>query len=208
VTDPATAFGRRLANRVLGHEAWAREKLRVHAGRAFALSSGPVSTAYVVHTDGTLDPLPGAGPQPDAELYVSPLDLPSLLADPARFDTLVRRKGDDALLETLRELAITLPWFVERGFARAFGPIVGQRLADTGRALLGFPEYASGRLTASVASYARDEAGLLARADEARAFADQTAELKARVDTLVDRVDRLAASLEDSPTTLRPTELP
>ena len=85
---------------------------------------------------------------------------------------------------------MTLPWFVERGLARAFGPIVGQRLADTGRALLGFPEYASGRLAENVFSYARDETAVLARGDRrGTSLAEATAVPRAWT-ALAERVDR------------------
>lgn len=198
MTDPATDLSRRLANRLLGDEEWAREKLRVHAGRAFSMTSGPVSTAYVVRTDGTLDALSGSAQRPDAELRISPFDVPQLLADPARFDALVTATGDAQFIATLRELSLTLPWFVERGFAKAFGPVVGQRLADAGRALLGFPEYAGTRLTDSVTSYARDEVGVLTRGEELRNFATEAAELSARVDSLAERIERLSATLAPS----------
>jgi ubiquinone biosynthesis protein UbiJ len=193
VADPASDLTRRLANRVLGDEEWAREKLRAHAGRTFSITSGPLATAYVVRGDGTLDAQSGAG-DPDARLALSPFDVPSFLADPGRFDALVSAHGDAALVATLRDLAVTLPWFVERSFARAFGPVAGQRLADAGRALLAFPDYAGERFGDSVASFARDEADLLARGDEARAFATESSELAARVDALSERIDRLAAS--------------
>jgi ubiquinone biosynthesis protein UbiJ len=192
VADPASDLTRRLANRVLGDEEWAREKLRAHAGRTFSITSGPLATAYVVRGDGTLDAQSGAG-NPDARLALSPFDVPSFLADPGRFDALVSAHGDAALVATLRDLAVTLPWFVERSFARAFGPVAGQRLADAGRALLAFPDYAGERFGDSVASFARDEADLLARGDEARAFATESSELAARVDALSERIDRLAA---------------
>jgi ubiquinone biosynthesis protein UbiJ len=199
MTDPATALGRSIANRLLEGEDWAREKLRGHAGRAFSVSSGPIVTAFVIRSDGTLDARSGSTPAPDVELHVSPLDVPSLLADPSRWSTLVSATGDPELSETLRSLALTLPWFVERAFASAFGPIVGQRLADAGRRILGFPEYAGTRLTESVVSYARDEAGLLARGDEARTFAEQNAMLAARADELEQRVARLQAAVTTPP---------
>lgn len=194
MTDPATGLGRRLANELLEDEEWAREKLRAHAGRAFALLSGPVATAFVIRDDGMLDAAITGANAPDVELHVSPFDLPALLADPTRWSTLVTSSGDEALANTLRELAVTLPWFVERGFAKAFGPIVGQRLADTGRALLGFPEYAGGRVAESAASFARDESGLLARGDEAREWAAQSADVAIRVDALAGRIARIEAA--------------
>ena len=193
--DPASALGRGIANHLLAGEDWAREKLRAHAGRVFSLASGPVSVAFVVRDDGTVDAAPARGPAPDAELHVAPLDVPALLADPSRWDKLVSGKGDAALAATLKELAHTLPWFVERAFAKAFGPIVGQRIADTGRRMLAFPDYAGERFAGSVASYARDEAGLLARGDEARMFAEQNAALVQRVEAIATRLARLEAAV-------------
>jgi ubiquinone biosynthesis protein UbiJ len=194
MTDPAAALGEKLANRVLRDEDWAREKLRPHAGRTFTLACGPLGSGYAVRDDGTLGARAAGDAPADAEFYLSPLDLPAFLADPSRWDALVTAKGDADLAATLRELAGTLPWFVERAFARALGPVVGQRVADAGRHLLAFPEYAGTRLAENVASYVRDETGLVARGDEARRFADDNAALAARVDALEARIARLAAA--------------
>ena len=193
--DPASALGERVANRLIENDDWARDKLRAHAGRSFFIRTGPIATAFLIRIDGTLDALPARGTTADVELHVSPLDVPALLAHPDRWDTLVSSSGEPTLAGTLRELAITLPWFVERGFAKAFGPIVGHRLADTGRALLGFPEYAGSRVAENVFSYARDEAGVLARGEEARTFAADNAAIAARADALIERADRLEATL-------------
>lgn len=192
---PASALGRGIANRLLEDEAWARDKLRAHVGRVFTLTSGPLSGAFIVRSDGSLDSAPSNGPPPDLELVISPLDVPGLLVDPSRWDRFVMGTGDAALAGTLKELAHTLPWFVERAFAKAFGPIVGQRLADTGRRLLGFPEYAGERLAESLVSYARDEAGLLACGDEARHFAEQNASLAQRTDAIAARIARIEQDL-------------
>ena len=192
--DPASALGERVANGLIENEDWAREKLRAHSGRSFLLRNGPLSAAFMIRADGTLEALPARGTLPDLTLQVSPLDVPALLAHPERWDSLVLSTGDATLAGTLRELAITLPWFVERGFASVFGPIVGQRLADTGRALLGFPEYAGRRIAENVLSYSRDETGILARGDEARAFAADQAEIALRVDGLAERVERIGAA--------------
>ena len=104
--------------------------------------------------------------------------------------------GDPALVATLKDLAQTLPWFVEHAFARALGPIAGQRVADAGRALLAFPEYAAERIGDSVIGYARDEAGLIARGDEARTFGEQVALLAARVESIAARIERLAQRID------------
>lgn len=194
-TDPASALGRAVANHVLAREEWAREQLTAFAGRVVTVATGPVVATFRVGAGGMLEAVHGAGAAPDLELNLSPLDAPAFLAAPADFDRYVTCKGDAAFAAVIKELAATLPWFVERSFAGAFGPIVGQRLADAGRRLLAFPGHAGGRLAATAASYARDEAGLLARGDEGRTFAEQNAALASRVDALGERVERLAAAL-------------
>ena len=190
--DP-TAIPGAVANRVLEREAWARERLAAFAGRVFVIRVGPVATAFHVETSGLVATMPLAGRTPDLTLRLSAFALPSFLADPLRWDHLVTADGDPALAATLKELAQTLPWFVEQAFAKALGPIVGQRVADAGRHLLAFPEYAASRVGASVAGYARDEARLLASGDDGRSFAADVAAVVARVDALAERLAALEA---------------
>ena len=110
----------------------------------------------------------------------------------------MREDGDAALGGTLKELAQTLPWFVEQAFARALGPIIGQRVADAGRQLLAFPAYAAERVAESVIRYARDEAQLMARGEELRRLNEETNDIASRVDALAGRVaalsDRMAGA--------------
>lgn len=181
----------RLANRILEREGWAREKLAAHAGRTVLVTIGLLRAHYRIGDLGMIETVAVAAAEPDLTLSISPLALPSLLANPQRWSEFVVETGDQALGGTLKDLAQTLPWFVEQGFARALGPLVGVRVADTGRRLLGFPEYAAQRITENVVSYARDEARLLARGDEMRLFMQHVAEVEERVAALEMRFDAL-----------------
>ena len=135
---------------------------------------------------------------PDLTLTFSPLDVPALLADSARFKnhllTPAHIDGDAALAATIVDLAETLPWFAERFLTRALGPIVGIRVADAGRRLLELPAYAAQRFGASTASYLRDEAGLVVGVGAARDFGAEVNALTTRVDELAERVARLHVS--------------
>ena len=195
--DPASLSGSvasELANRTFGREAWAREKLAAHAGRVFAVSVGGATAGFRVEPEGTIASAPLSGLTPDLRLAISALHLPAFLADPRQWNEYVKEDGDVVLGGTLKELAQTLPWFVEQAFSRALGPIAGQRLADAGRHLLAFPRHAATRLGESVGRYARDETGLVVRDDEMRVFAEQTASLVTRVDALEARVAALTSA--------------
>jgi ubiquinone biosynthesis protein UbiJ len=190
--DPAALPGA-VANHFLAREQWAQERLAAHAGRVFVLTASALSASFAIDAQGHLESTLNARAGADATLRVSPLAVPALLADPARWDELVTAEGDPALIATLKELAVTLPWFVEKAFASVLGPIAGQRVADAGRRLLLIPEYAGTRIGASVAAYVSEEGTLATRRTDAEAFAADVASVAARADALETRLDALAA---------------
>ena len=185
-----------LVNRALEHEAWAQASLAAHASRTFAIVVGPMTTRLRIDAAGKVEAARRGGSHPDLTLALSPLSVPAFLANPKRWDEFIAADGDAALAATLKGLAETLPWFVERAFAAALGPIVGQRVADVGRSLLAFPEYVATRVGDSVASYARDEMRFAASNFDARAVGEDVAALASRVDALAARIDALVARLE------------
>jgi ubiquinone biosynthesis protein UbiJ len=178
-----------LANRALAREDWARERLAAHAGRKLRIVAGPAALTLAINADGSFA---DSEEEPDLTLTIPALRLPALMARPERWNELVVATGDPSLASTIGELAQTLPWFIERSFARIFGPIVGVQLAEAGRRLLALPGYAAERAGSSFASYASDESGLVAGARAGSEFAAEAAALAARVDALGERIDRLA----------------
>lgn len=183
-----------VANRMLERESWARQRLAAHAGRSFVVVSPPLVTAFRIDPTGLLEPYALADGAPDLRLVVQPWSVPGLLAEPARWDQLVTSEGDAMLAATLRELAQTVPFWIEQILSRWLGAIAGPRIAHAGRRLLGVPEYAAERAAETVGSYMRDETGLLATGEEGRMFADQVASLGRSVEALGERLDRLAAT--------------
>jgi ubiquinone biosynthesis accessory factor UbiJ len=186
-------------NSVLADEPWARNRLAEHAGRAFMVRVGPMAAGFRIDEHGVLASAPLAGATPDLVLTVSPLHVPAFLADPKRWNEFVREAGDVALGGTLKDLAQTLPWFVEKFCARALGPVVGQRVADAGRRMLEMPQYAATRVAANVGTYARDEAQVLAHPADMRRLVEQASDLASRIDALAVRTDVLAAAVPHGP---------
>ena len=187
------ALAAEAANRALHGETWARDQIAAHAGAVFTVASGPFASTFSIQDDGTFAAA-AAGAVPTLTLTVSPLALPALAAEPSRWRTAVRADGDQALAATLESIAQTLPWFVERMFARVFGPIAGQAIADAGRTLLAIPAALSSQAAAGVAQFA-SEADAVAHRGDFAAFSCGTVEAEERVAALAARI----AALEDAP---------
>ncbi len=180
-----------IANHALERERWARDRLAGHAGRTVRVQIGPALRSFAIDGDGRLHDSEAA---PDLTLGISPLKVPALLSQPGRWGELVAGEGDAALAATLRELALTLPWFAEDLFAKVFGPVAGQWIADVGRRLLAFPDYAAQRFGDSFTGYVGGEARIAAGAADARVVANEIAALSTSVDALAHRIDRLDRS--------------
>ena len=118
------------------------------------------------------------------------LAAPAVAAEPSRWRESVRADGDQALAATIESIAQTFPWFVERGLARAFGPIAGQALADVGRTLLAIPAAMSHQAAAGVAQFA-SEADAVAHRSDFAAFSCGTVEAEERVAALAARIAAL-----------------
>ena len=190
MAEAAARAPTRLANRLLTEQDWARTRLAPFAGRTVVFTVGPLGSAWRIGADGTLEDVADDSTA-DVRLAISPLALPSFLAAPGRWNEFVREEGDADLAGIFKDLALTLPWFVESALARALGPVAGQRAADTGRRLLAFPEYAAERMTDSAVGYARDEADLLARGGDMRSLGCGVDEVAERVAALAARLDAL-----------------
>ena len=162
------------------------------------LRVGPMTAGFRIDDAGLVLRAPLAGATPDLVLSVSPFNVPAFLADPTRWNEFVVEDGDVELGGTLKELAQTLPLLVEKLSSRMLGPVVGQRVADAGRRVLGAPEQVTSRVAANVGSYARDEAQLLAHPTDMRTLIDETASLASRIDALDARIDALAARVSST----------
>ena len=110
----------------------------------FVVAVGPFSTALRIDASGRVAGTPLGGVAPDLTLTLSPIGIPSFLANPSRWTEFVAESGDPALAATLKDLAQTLPWFAEHTFADAFGPIIGQRVRRRGTKAARLPRIRGG----------------------------------------------------------------
>jgi ubiquinone biosynthesis protein UbiJ len=70
--------------------------------------------------------------------------------------------------------------------------LIGNRVADAGRALLELPEHAARSFGTSLTGYVHDEAGLGVDTGRFADFSTEVAAISARVDALATRLDQVA----------------
>ena len=163
---------------MLADQDWAREKLapyrrpRVLAGRRAAVGDVDACRRTARSAAAPADAVA------DLELALSPLSVPSFLADPTRWNEFVARGGRRRLrrrAEGPRAHAAV----VRRGNVRARRSARSSASAwpTPAASCSRFPEYAAQRVAESAGSYARDEAGLLARGADLRQLRDDVDEV-------------------------------
>lgn len=196
----------RLLNALLSREAWARDRLRPHAGKTVRLVAGGFDWRLTVTSDGRIDSADVAV-LPNVTLTVEAGQLPRLLsAEPAERMQAVRIDGEAALAQVVADLARDLRWDVEDDLSRLMGDAPALRLSSAVRRLGSGARTSASRLLSNTAEYLTHESRAVA---ERHALADwraQVARMVADTDALAARVARLEARLDAAPRALPPPE--
>lgn len=181
-------------NHVLSQNEWARERLRPFAGKRVELRSPPLPTLQLaVLASGLIEP--ADDPAPDLVVTAVPGELPRLLAREESAIAALACAGPADLSEAMRELIRRLHWEYEEDLSQIFGDVLAHRMARAGGDLIAWQKDAAVRLAHNFAEYWTEESPLLARADDAAAFARDVEVVREACERLEDRLARLEAAL-------------
>ena len=125
-------------NHVLRQQAWARDRLRAHAGRTVrvvvASPLGPVASGARIADDGTLEVAVVDAPTVTLTLTPSIDAVFGLLRDgPRGLTGALKVDGDVMVAAAVGEIAQHLRWDVEEDLSRVFGDRVAHRVGETAR---------------------------------------------------------------------------
>ncbi len=183
IADSLLAAG---LDRLFAQTPGARGLLARHAGRTLALDMILLRVQFQVDEAGALHPAPEAAA--DAVIYLAPDVLARLPVEGKAALRNLRTEGDAELLSAFNDAFQQLDLDAEAELSRLFGPIVGLRLAEAGRAFTGWMAQAAEDTARTFTEYAVEEAAMLAsRVDVARfvrevdQLRDDTARLEARL---------------------------
>jgi ubiquinone biosynthesis protein UbiJ len=125
-------------NHVLRQQAWARDRLRAHAGRTVRVvvesPLGPVASGARIADDGTLEVASVEAPTVTLTLTPSIDALFGLLRDgPRGLTGALKVDGDVMVAAAVGEIAQHLRWDVEEDLSRVLGDRVAHRVGQTAR---------------------------------------------------------------------------
>lgn len=125
-------------NHVLRQQAWARDRLRAHAGRTVrivvATPLGPVSADARIADEGMLEVAEVASPTVTLSLTPSIDALFGMLRDgPRGLTGHLKVDGDVMVAAAVGEIAQHLRWDIEEDLSRVVGDQIAHRLGETAR---------------------------------------------------------------------------
>lgn len=177
-------------NHVLGQAAWAREKLKPHAGRIALLSSPPVALRLSVGPDGHFAEAAADSPA-DAEIALPAGAVSHALQG---FDAVSRHvavSGNAEFAETLGFVLRNLRWDAEEDLSKVFGDIVARRMAMGFARFADWQKRAARNLAETTSDYLTEERQVLLRPGLAAGFAGDVDALRDDLARLEKRLERL-----------------
>lgn len=174
-------------NRMLGREAWAREKLAPFAGRVVRLEAPPFTMEWAVTDDGTLTPSREGHPSVTIGLALS--SLPFALLDPPAATRDVRLQGDAEFAQALSFVLQNLRPEPEEELSRFVGDAAAMRIVGFLRLSASHWRQLAERMLDNAANYVVTENPMVMARDEVARFVQDVARLRDDVARLEKRID-------------------
>ena len=191
VLTPAHAAAAAI-NHLLRSASWARDALRLHAGKTARFEVFPFAVALTVLDSGEVTPA-GADATPAATVKLAPGLMLRLAARDESAWREIEISGDTDFASAIHHVTRNLRWDVEEDLSRAFGDVAAHRMAQTGRTLRRWSEQAVENTGRAFAEYWTEEQPLIAGARDLEEFGravDQLRDDAARLEKRIENVSK------------------
>ena len=174
-------------NRMLGREAWAREKLAPFTGRVVRFEAPPFAMEWAVTDGGTLTPSKEGDPSVTIGLALS--SLPFAFLDPPAATRDVRLQGDAEFAQALSFVLQNLRPEPEEELSRFVGDAAAARMVGFVRLSASHWRQLAERMLDNAANYVVTENPMVVARDEVAGFVQDVARLRDDVARLEKRID-------------------
>jgi ubiquinone biosynthesis protein UbiJ len=186
---PLAQAGLSALNHVLRQQAWARDRLRAHAGRTVRMvvdsPLGRMSADARIATDGTLEAT--AAEAPSVTLALTPsvnAIFDALRGGPRALGGHLKVEGEVMVAAAVGEIAQHLRWEIEEDLSRVMGDALAHRAGEAARDLSTRSAQVSERLSSGLRQFLVDEGRQLIERAELRGLATSLQDLDARLSRL------------------------
>jgi ubiquinone biosynthesis protein UbiJ len=174
-------------NRMLGREAWAREKLAPFAGRVVRFEAAPFSMQWAVTDAGTLAAADDDAPAVTIGLALAAL--PFAVLDPQAATKDVRLQGDAEFAQALSFVLQNLRPEPEEELSRFVGDAAATRIVSFIRLSAAHWRQLAERMLDNTANYIVTENPMVVGRDDVAAFVQDVARLRDDIARLEKRID-------------------
>ncbi len=181
-------------NHLLAQEAWARDALRLHAGKEACIDTGHLQLRLRVARDGMFETSQDERPA-NVTIRVKLADLPLIAQNRDRAFSYVKIEGDAEFANTISALSKGLRWDAEFDLERLVGPLAARGLVQGSRGAAQGVLGAGRRIAENLAEFLLDERQVLIRPAQVGEFAADVVRLRDDVERTAKRIAKLEARL-------------
>jgi len=185
--DPAFLLA---CNHLLRDAEWARQRLRVHAGRTARFDLGLLAIDLHVTDEGFFAPADSEA-EPDLVVELPPAAFGQVVSGWDAVARTAHLRGNVEFAEVLGFVLRNLRWDVEEDLSRLTGDIAAHRIVQAGEALRLAVLDSTQRLADNVTEYALHEAALVVPKQAVADFCHEVDELRDACERLEARLRRL-----------------
>ncbi len=192
IADSLLASG---LNRLFAQTPGARDLLSKHAGRIVALDLTLFRTQFRVEENGGLHT--ATETPAETTIFITAAELARLPLEGKAALRELRSEGDAELAMAFNAALQQIDLDAEAELSRVFGPIIGFRMAEAGRAFGSWAKQAAEDTARTFAEYAVEESPMLASRANVDRFKHEVDQLRDEVSRFEDRINRLTSSSTD-----------
>lgn len=188
---------------LLAQNAWSAPMLQPFAGQSVQLDFVLFRTALVILENGSLA-IAGETNVPDATITMPPSLLARLLAKDEAARMQIRIDGDTHLATAVGKVLSHIRWDYEDDLSRVTGDVSAGQIGEFTRQTVSTVKDTISNLAAMLAEYWQEEKPMLAKKRHVEQFITDVDTLRADVERLEKRLDKLARKREHTPSTNNP----
>jgi ubiquinone biosynthesis protein UbiJ len=181
-------------NHLLAQEPWAREALRLHAGKIARIAAAPVVLCLRVTADGLVEVAPADEPA-NVTIRIKLSDLPLIAQNRERAFSYVQIEGDAEFANAISQLSKSLRWEAEYDLEKLIGPIAATRVVSGAKAAFEALKTGQRKLAENAAEYFLEEKPLLVRPAVTEAFGADVRRLRDDTERFAKRLANLEKKL-------------